>query len=168
MNPTYGWRKAGLSFVGKLSADDLCVSLGRAPSLLSCPKHLSTRPCCARKCVCTIWQNAKTSIAETFSLEFWTKEVPRFSKFVCRTFWSCWFSSYRHFTWARGQWISLHSQTKTAAWDCDIGTEHPDVPTIPFPFFGHGASAWYFPFCRVAANLIPFRGCWFTKSTSGT
>ena len=84
MNPTYGWRKAGLSFVGKLSADDLCVSLGRAPSLLSCPKHLSTRPCCARKCACTIWQNAKTSIAETFSLEFWTKEVPRFSKFVRR------------------------------------------------------------------------------------
>ena len=44
---------------------------------------------------------------------------------------------------------SIHCPTKTVVWDCDIGTDHPDVPAISnFQFIVHGYRLSQEPACR--------------------
>ena len=42
---------------------------------------------------------------------------------------------------------SIHCPTKTVVWDCDIGTDHPDVPAI-FQFIVNGYRLSQVPACR--------------------
>ena len=42
---------------------------------------------------------------------------------------------------------SIHCPTKTVVWDCDIGTDHPDVPAI-FQFIVNGNRLSQVPACR--------------------
>ena len=45
---------------------------------------------------------------------------------------------------------SIHCPMKTVVWDCDIGTDHPDVPAISnFQFFVNGYRLSPEPACRI-------------------
>ena len=48
---------------------------------------------------------------------------------------------------------SIHCPTKTVVWDCDIGTDHPDVP-----------ANFQFPFCRQWQPAKPRTGMSFFTS----
>ena len=63
---------------------------------------------------------------------------------VCFVFWSTIFLPYMQ---GGSESHSIHCPTKTVVWDCDIGTDHPDVPAI-FQFIVNGNRLSQVPACR--------------------
>ena len=63
---------------------------------------------------------------------------------VCFVFWSTIFVPYMQ---GGSESHSIHCPTKTVVWDCDIGTDHPDVPAI-FQFIVNGNRLSQAPACR--------------------
>ena len=66
------------------------------------------------------------------------------------------FTSPTNFEQGGSESHSIHCPTKTVVWDCDIGTDHPDVPAI-FQFFVNGNRLSQEPACRFSTCFNMFQ-----------
>ena len=102
----------------------------------SSPSH---QPCCGRVCVWTICTDVKLHfVGWCFGFGFLVFEL-------CLQ--------------GGSESHSIHCPTKTVVWDCDIGTDHPDVPAF-FQFIVNGNRLSQVPACRFSNFHFGFCCFW--------
>ena len=94
-----------------------------------CVEGFVCKSVCVCTCVWNIWIDVKLLVLCSFSSEFLIL-VWFFNLIFSKGFQS-------EFQQGGSESHSIHCPMKTVVWDCDIGTDHPDVP-----------ANFQFPFCR--------------------